>query len=238
MASCGRQGLKVNSSKCAVTAGLYQIWKYEKSAKWGKDPRVCNKLQGKIRLLGEIVPAISAGTSYTYLGLPLNMTLDWTDAFNMVKSKMDTRMAQIFNMCRLPKGCMMRMVEELVKTIPIYAFAVTPFTHTQLHELERLAARALRMAANLPGYHPIWNLSEDQEHGGLGTGSLYSHMIQTAARCFTEAINDNGRLGVSFRALLAVQIRTLQGHPCIEARTGWDKQARFAMGIRQLTLFQ
>ena len=235
---CKWARLQVNANKCAVTAGLFQLWKQEQSGNWDKDVRVFHQLSGKIKLLGTPLPALLAGETYTYLGMPLCMTLDWTAAFHHIKQKMDNRISQIFNYAKLHKGYMLQMVDEAIKKLPIYAFAVTPFNHSQLHQVESICARATRRAANLPRYQPTWSVTEGKEYGCLGIGSLYSHMVQTAGRNLIDALNDTGRLGLVTRKLTEAQITTLAGHPCAMANTGWDDQARYAMTVRQLTLLQ
>jgi hypothetical protein len=118
-AFCQWARLKVNPSKCAITAGLFQIWKYEKSSNWGQDPRVCNKLRGKIQLLGAEVPAISAGTTYTYLGLPLNIQLDWRPALSNLKQNIKNRTSNILFYTSLKKAYRSRMVDETINPLPL-----------------------------------------------------------------------------------------------------------------------
>ena len=234
---CKWARLEVNVKKCAVTGGLFQTWRTE-GLSWqqrGQDERVLRKLQN-IFLCGKKVEPHLPKKSYTYLGLPLNIQLDWRPAFSDLKAAIKNRTRNILYYTSLKKAYRNRMVEETIMPLPLYAAVLTPFTHTQLREIEGLLAQAKRKALGLPCYSSIWSLTAAREQGGIGNGSLYSHYVQAAGRNLITCLNEPGRLSLITNALLKAQLQVLKEHPCFYSPAGWDTAARFATSVRQLTL--
>jgi hypothetical protein len=175
-AYCKWARLEVNVNKCAVTGGLFQQWNTEKLS-WkqrGQDQRVLHTLQN-IFLCGKKVTPHLPSQSYTYLGLPLNIQLDWRPALSNLKQSIKNRTNNILFYTSLKKAYRSRMVDETIYPLPLYAAIITPFTHTQLRELEGLLAQAKRRALGLPTYSSIWSLTAAAEQGGIGRGSLHSY---------------------------------------------------------------
>ena len=91
---CDWAKLTVNHTKCAVTAGTFELWEQHKSStNPKKDTTLKTRLMGKVSIQGKALPVLSQMESYIYLGIPLNIMLDWTPAYKLLEARITKKRA-------------------------------------------------------------------------------------------------------------------------------------------------
>jgi len=214
-AFCKWARLEVNVQKCAATAGLFQSWRAEgtsiiHTAK--KDLRPQHQL-ATLLIQGQQVPYLPPHGSFPYLGIPINLMLDWKPAFQLLIHKIKLKGQALLRNKTLTPQQKLKIVDETITSMAAYMLNIAPFTIAQMDLLEGSIARIKRQVLGLPDYFPTVALSSTPEEGGWGRGPLTHDLIQSTIRNYTICLNDSGRLGKVTHALMNKQVKHWQAHP-------------------------
>jgi ribonuclease HI len=231
---CTWTGIKVNHSKCAVTGATFGKWNKTSTSPNLNDPELERQLTDKIMISGQHIPFLPPKQSYEYLGLDINMALDWTSQFNKLCKKIKAKGARLTSshLSAMQKD---RALDETIATMIDYSLNVTPFTNKQLTHLDGLIAGIKRKALGLPSYYPTYSLIEEAAQGGWGKGESVRKATMYAISNLCMNLNDTGAIGLITKALLTIQMKQLTAHPLLQ--TPQHHQATmYASTIRQTNL--
>jgi hypothetical protein len=218
---CNWAGLTVNAKKCAVTAALFHIWYAEGTHNY-KHIHNDNRPQAKVASLqiqNQPIPFLPHTQPYTYLGIPLTLTLDWTPALQSLIQKIQYKGKHLLQAQYLTASERHRILEETIIPMADYMLTLSLFTPAQIDLIQGQMARIVKLSHGLPQYFPIYSVFNTHKEGGLGSGSLFHRGIKNATRDLTNTLNDQGRLGTVSRALGQAQYAHWKNHPKIGTPT-------------------
>ena len=229
-------GLGINNNKCASTGARFSTWKQGGTIQtYLQDDTVQKKLAGNVTLGGLPIPALLPGESYTYLGIPLNMGLNWKEALTTLLAKMKKKLQTITQSTSLPPSIKNNIINETVTSMVDYHLAVHPFAPKDMHLINSTIAVAKRKVLKLPSYFPTHDLLNPPQHGGLGTGDIGQRLLRMSAQQLTMCLNDPGRLGLVTRHLIHKQAEKWAHHPEMELPT-LTTIGTHTLGLKQILL--
>ena len=203
-AYCDWGTLDLNITKCKLTGILYGDHKIG-TATSATDPiRLHHQLKETFQIKGQHIPYLAPDQPYTYLGVELTMTLDWSHQFTAICKKATERCEAIIrSMASTTQK--LRLLTQSVKPAITYAFPHTPYTPAQINQLDRIIVKHAKLAAHVPQCTPTSAMLASHANSGFNTISLWVDYHKCAIRALTTAFNDTGRLGVVTKALLEHQ---------------------------------
>lgn len=228
--------IKVNAGKCAVTGVLHE--QFAKGRNTGTtQPDDKRKLEGmlknKIKLGNTFLPYLAPHEAYKYLGWYISMTMDWRYQFQSAIKTIKSYRQQLACSIASPEQ-RLQMIESKIRPAITYHFALAPYTIHEVEELDTALAQLVRHACRLPAGFARAGIQMGSAKGGIGVHSLQQDYIQAAVRNLTTVLNDNGRLGVTTKALFEQQRSRLADTPASRLHLGWNQSTT----MRQLQVMQ
>ena len=222
--------LPVNTQKTYATAILHHaIHTKLYGSKTAAMAQVRQQLEGKIEVQGAPVAFLAPHEAFTYLGVELSMTLDWSHQHRKVLGRVRERLEHLRVSFATPAQ-KLRIIESAIKPAVTYAFCVTPYTKADIRTLDSAITNAVKRAYGLQPSAPTSMVHEDTKAFGLGCESLAAAYAHRNATALTESLRDKGRIGTITQAALQQQVRLLGN--CKDPY----KHAAHCMRARQLAL--
>ena len=225
--------LPVNSSKSATTAILYGTAR--KHGGSPTDPKRLNRLltgNKSLTINNKPIPFLHPNQAYKYLGMLANPGMDWSHQLEAVIQDVVKRGRRLASSMASPRQCW-NVIKQSLRPKITYAFGIVPYTMQEIGRLDRTLAGIARRCCRLPRSTPTTSILLTPERAGMGMISLVVDYATIAAQTLTMAMNDQGRLGATTRALLSHQIKVMGGAPVDELPTG---SSRHCTCLRKLTI--
>jgi hypothetical protein len=236
---CNWAGLEVNAKKCAVSAALFQLWHAEGTTNYTHnhhDQRPHRQV-ASLAIQGKPIPFLPHMESYTYLGIPLNLALNWTPALQTLIQKIQQKGRALLSNQQLTAAERHRILMETIIPMADYKLTLAIFTPAQIDLIQGHMARIIKLSHGLPPYFPTYATFNTHKEGGIGSGSLFHRCIKNVNRDITHILNDQGRVGTVSRALGAAQHKNWQAHPKLGTTT-LGPIGNSSTILRQLNLLQ
>ena len=225
--------LPVNNTKSATTAILHGA----AAANGGpadEPSRLKSLLSGKnsMTLNGQPIPYYPPNKTYKYLGVEVCPAMEWSTQLEKTIEDVTKRGRQLAASMASPRQCL-HIIRTCLKPKIAYAFGIAPYTMQEIGRLDRVLASIARKCCRLPRSMATASILLSTEKSGMGLISLTVDYATRAAESLTHALNDEGKLGVTTRAMLVLQQQRMGGAPVDELPTG---SARYCTSLRKLQL--
>ena len=220
-------GLKVNASKCAVTGTLHGA----QPTTQHPNTTLRQQLDNKISIHGSALPYLEPNKSYKYLGVYINMALDWKDQLNSSIQKATER-AELLTISLASFTQKLRVIETCIKPVLTYCFPLAPYTAKEIDALDGVLVRITKAVFKLPHCAPRASILLSKEDAGLGVTSLWIDYIQKNTESLSSALSDKGKLGAITEKLLKLQNKRTGSI----IRSGTENHTRYHTALRQLAM--
>eukprot|EP00976_Prorocentrum_cordatum_P094106 1189660-Prorocentrum_minimum.AAC.3 len=179
---------------------------------------------------GKCAPHIPPSESYQYLGVQVNLELDWGDQWGAVLKKVSEE-AGVIAGCGGTTTQKIKLVEMVMRPAMRYSMAVVPYTWAQIQSLHSALMNCVRRSCGLSRYVSTLLMMADRESFGIGVDSAFHTYVYTLAQATEDLLADPGDRGGMARGLWrthekvgacdteSVQPRVLAQLPTLTART-------------------
>ena len=208
--------LKVNAKKSGVSAILHGTARAKKINVLSPDLIQSSKKQlGQVRLGGQTLPFLHPDKDpYKYLGVMMTLTLNWASQMRTLMANIEQKGENILSSLCSPSQ-KVQYIQSSIRPYVTYSF---PLAIYSLQDIKRLDAKLIQIAKKAYGLGnatPSNMILEERENMGLGLDSLMLDYVQLNAAYLVRALNDDGPLGWSTKALLRLQHTHMAGMPTL-----------------------
>ena len=209
-------GLKANAKKSGVSAILHGTAQAKRTNPLSQDVINTSKRQlADIQLGGETLPFLHPENDpYRYLGVMLTLTLNWRVQIQTLLSQIDQKGEKVLSsLCSAPQK--IQYIQSSIRPYVSYSFPLAIYSLEDIRRLDAKMVKIAKKAYGLNGAAPNNLILEEKEKMGLGLTSLMVDYAQLNGAYLTRALNDDGPLGWSTKALLKFQHNIMMGMPIL-----------------------
>ena len=214
--------------KCALTGALYGAAKTDQVDHPYSNKMVAimkRRASASITMGGKQIPFYHPDKEpYTYLGVELTPTLNWSYQLDKVRKKALEKGCNVLQSFTTPAQTL-QYVQSCIRPYLTYAFAITMHTPNDIAKLDSVLTRIAKKAYRLPVSTPNALVMQSRVHSGMGMTSLQVDYVYENTKYLLGALLDQGHLGIVTRSLLQLQhgqIGTLQA-----STPQWVTETRF-----------
>ena len=193
--------MEIKISKCAATGKLYSN---VKNNAIGAGININNRLEkqlGQLKLSGQKIPYLPPNESYKYLGIWINMDLNWNEHYKHTVSALKTKGDKLLA-CNAPLSVKLDMLQKVVRPTATYAFPLAIFTNMQIDGLDCILAQYGKRVMGIPNTFATTAILQPREKGGAGLLSYHIDYKQQNITQAAKVLNNVGRLGAVSSELL------------------------------------
>ena len=226
-------GMEVNARKCAASALLHG----EASTGLLKSPDehkvIKRHLVGNIHVGNGTVPYLPPDKPYRYLGVLLNLTLNWSHQYIATTALLTEQACQLQTSFATPAQKLQVFRSKSIAAMR-YVFSTTAFSPMDIKRLDSAMTRFTERTIGLMGCTPNVLIHEDISRGGLVMMSLLHPYVQEQTTTIVKSLHDTGRLGYITKALLIKQLGNMGMLAGVHA---WQ-HLRYCSLVRKLAFMQ
>ena len=205
---CDWAHLKVSHVKTCVTGALHKTSPQHPY----HTQQLKRRLHNRIIVQGLPTQFKSPHDSFKFLGIHINMKLDWSHHYHCVYTDIKESVTHILQSYGNPYQ-KRRVVENCLRERLSYSFIPMPFNPVQLQKLDNLLTQVYKQSYGLSKCCSNALAHQDNNLGGLGCQSLRVHYIMSAVQSLTRALSDTGDLGMLTHSLLQHQLHLYLNQP-------------------------
>ena len=200
----------LSPSKCTTSAILHGDFRIGTSKRAVNATRV-QKILRHVTIYGSPIPIRNPSTPFKYLGMHFTLDLRWTPQLKESLAMIDTKGKALAAFPHLTVEQRLLIEEQNILGALRHTFSVTPFSFTQVAELDGRRARILKdmFAIRRTACTDYFFLPVD--HLGAGSTSCKPVCAQVTAESLIQSLNDPGTLGKLTRAIMRTHVSTLAG---------------------------
>ena len=199
---CDWANLKVSHAKTSVTGALHKTSPQHPY----HTQQLKRRLHNHVVIQGCPIAYRSPHDKFKFLGIHMNMKLDWSHHYNQVYEDTKDSVIHLLRSHGTPYQ-KRRVVDACLRERLSYSFTPMPFNHIQLKKLDNLLAQVYKQSYGLPKSCSTALAHQDTSLGGLGCTSLHVLYTTVAVQSLTRALSDPGDLGMLTHTLLQHQLQ-------------------------------
>ena len=226
--------MDIKPTKCAATGKLYNSIKNNATQAGINLNNTLKQQLNTLRLDNHSIPYLPPNTSYKYLGMWINMDLNWNEHFQQTAAALKNKGDKLLT-SNLPLKIKIEMMQKIIRPSATYAFPLAIYTKSQIDSLDCLLAQYGKRVMGLPNTFPTTAMLLPKDKGGLGLLPYHVDYKQHNITQLTRILNDTGRLGKVSRALLQHHHNRYTGSPAIQ-QDHTHIHYRLNTSLRQLQL--
>ena len=161
----------------------------------------------EVAIQGQHIPVVPSEHSYRYLGVWINLNLDWGDQWAAVVNKVREE-KRLINGCVGSAAQQRKLVEQVMRPAIRYSMTVVPYTWPQIQRLHSILMNCTRTACGLSEHASTLLMMRAQTDYGVGVESVYHTYIYTAAESVREILSVQDDRGRMARGLWDAHVRT------------------------------
>ena len=150
----------------------------------------------QLTIQGHTIPHMTSHESYRYLGVLINLELDWTEQWAALMAKV-TEEAHLINTCGATTGQQLHMVNTVMRPAIRYSMTVVPYTWDRIQGLHAVLMNCARKAGGLSCRASTLLMMRPKGEYGVGMDSVYHTYIYTALDAtdsLFQSQDDRGRM--------------------------------------------
>ena len=161
---------------------------------------------------------------YTYLGVELTPTLNWSYQLDKVRKKALEKGYNVLQSFTTPAQTL-QYVQSCIRPYLTYSFPITMHTPNDIAKLDSVLTRIAKKAYRLPISTPNAMVMRSRLQSGMGMTSLQVDYTYENTKYLLGALQDQGQLGTVTESLLHLQHRRIGE---LQASTPkWVTETRF-----------
>jgi len=225
--------LRVNHTKSFVT-GLHH-------AEPMHEQQALVRELGTVLVQGQPIRIHHPKDPFTYLGVELTMTLNWTHHKRKILRQLRESARQIrLHPWATPKQ-KLYMIETCLRTKVTAFMQVVPYRPSDIELVDSILNTAYKHALGLPLSAPLAVTRENPANNGMGCHSIATEYHAINTRAIIDTLNDpswKGQVATALLALAAKKYRGVEPHLCpqLGEKTLKLRQAASAWATQGLTL--
>ena len=206
--------MAVNCKKCAL-----HILLHGQAYNNGRDNvlspgmiRMSKHRAEQVKMQNTPIPFLHPHTEpYRYLGVDLTPTFNWAPHVDRIlketKKKGESLLASVLS----PQQKILAL-HTVIDSYAKYSFPLACMTFSDVQKLDMIRTRICKKVHKIPLCTPSAMIHQDRECAGVGLTSLAVPYTEMVCKYLTQALNDNGSLGFTTRALLILQNTSSMRH--------------------------
>jgi len=150
----------------------------------------------QLTIQGHNIPHMTEHESYRYLGVLINLELDWTEQWSSLMEKV-TEEAHLINSCGATTGQQLHLTNTVMRPAIRYSMSVVPYTWDRIQGLHSVLMNCAKKACGLSKRASTLLMMKPREEFGVGVESIYHTYIYTALDAtdnLFQSGDDRGRM--------------------------------------------
>ena len=134
----------------------------------------------RLTIQGHSIPHMNEHESYRYLGVLVNLDLDWTKQWAVLMEKVNEE-AHLINSCGATTGQQLHLANTVMRpAILRYSMSIVPYTWDMIQGLHSVLMNFARKASGLSRRASTLLMMKPRGEYGVGVESIYHTYIYTA----------------------------------------------------------
>ena len=197
----------VNAKKTLATAALHGHKKTPVCGGPFDQNAIRTQLEGKIIVQGHAITYHPPDDPFTYLGIDITMTLNWSPQLAKTLKKLRDKVKALKANTWASTGQKLRVINTKLKPMLKYTFSLAPYNKSGLKALDSSITTAVKAAYKIQQHCPNAMVRASFSQFGMNQPSLEIEYNLIAIQTLREALDDSGRLGVITRSLFEAQLQ-------------------------------